>query len=275
METNLFLKRKQDFPFLIMSHRGFWGGNIIENTIQSATLAYHAGADIVEVDICKTVDHSYYLFHDENEPKLLGRNENFKQLTAEEINRNSVYNSIGSVSGYKINTLEQFLEWLPANRLVNLDRSWEYWQDEAFFRILRNSGKQEQLVLKSPVDPLYLDAFSKNGRGFHYMPIAKSREDVELVLSYSTIDTIGLEVIVTERPSPLIDPEWVKEMQDRGFLFIVNAESLGIDFRLFDGLQDDGALFQGRDWEIMLDSGMTVIQTDWPNFLAEFRQKRG
>lgn len=273
MMRNLFLEKMNKHSFLIMSHRGFWGGNTIENSLESSQLAFRAGADIVEVDVCRSSDKKYYLFHDGSEPRLLSRTENFKELSSTEIDNSKVYNSIGNASEHKINTLSQFLDWLPADKLVNLDRSWEYWNDREFFKILAESGKQAQLVLKSPVEKKYLDHFSKNGRGFAYIPIAKRREEVELVLSYSSIHTIGLELVVDNLQSELLEPDWLEGNREKRLFTIMNAENLGSEFNLFGGLNDDGALFGDDDWTKVIQLGIDVIQTDWPNFLFQHREK--
>lgn len=272
MKTNLFLEKKEEKDFLIMSHRGFWGGNIIENTIESSLLAFKAGADIVEVDVCRTSDQEYYLFHDGNEPKLLGRNENFKTLSSKVIKENIVYNSIGNPSGYKINTLSEFMDLLPKNKLVNIDRSWEYWDDPGFFQILRKTGKQNQIVLKSPVQKKYLDHFSEFGEEFCYIPIIKRKAEFYLVQSYSKVDMIGLELVVDDLKSELLDPSWLKQIKKAGLFTVANSENLGSEFNLFAGLGDNGALLGNNDWAKMIQSGIDVLQTDWPNFLFDYRE---
>lgn len=272
MKGDLFKEKLRQNIFLIMAHRGFWGGNIIENSKESAQLAYKAGADIVEVDVCRTIDGKYYLFHDGNEPKLLNRKENFRELSSQEVDSSNVYNSIGSISGYKINTLMQFLEWLPENRLVNLDRSWDYWNDPGFFQILSDSGKQDQLVLKSPVAKEYLAHFAQHGKGYAYIPIVKSREEFEYVRSYRNVRTIGLEVVISNWENELLEPAFLEQVRRDGLFLVANAENLGSAFNLFAGQSDDVALFQDGDWHAFVRAGMDVIQTDWPPFLYQYRE---
>jgi len=272
MSANIFLEKATKQAFLIMAHRGFWGGNIIENTIESAALAFKAGADIVEVDVCRTADNKYYLFHDGNEQKLLSRSENFKTLTSAEVEQSDVLNSIGTKSGYKINTLQQFLDWLPKDKLVNLDRSWEYWDDEEFFNILNESGNQNQLVLKSPVKKEYLEKLSKNGQNLAYIPIVKRKNEYGLVLSYPDINTIGMELVIADVQSNLLDKSWLSHIKEKNLLFVANSENLGAEFNLFFGLNDDTALLDDSKWDAIVQLGVDVIQTDWPNFLNEYRK---
>src|SRR5699024_217133 len=111
--TNKFVDELKRKKYLIMDHRGFWGGNIIQNTRGAAMLSFMAGADIVEVDVCRTIDGEYYLFHDGNEKVLLGEDKHFSKWTSEEINSISVINTTNEPSGYYVEKLEDFLEWLP------------------------------------------------------------------------------------------------------------------------------------------------------------------
>lgn len=273
MSQNPFLRVRQTEQFLIMAHRGFWGGNIIENSIESSFLGYKAGADIVEVDICKTADGVYYLFHNNAEPKLLSRTEDFGQLTSTEIDSIILNNSLGTKSGYKLNKLTDFLEWLPEGKLVNLDRSWHYWTDPDFFTILKQSDKQEQIVLKSPVQVDFLDHLAMQNDQWQYIPIVSDRQEIELVQSYRDIHTIGIEFVMSSMESTLLDEAYVQQLHDEHLLIVANAENLGISFNLFGGLTDDQALFDDKIWEKFLKAGVDIIQTDWPNFLSDYREK--
>lgn len=272
MKTNFFNKRLKTKPYLIMSHRGFWGGNIIENSIASSILAYQAGADIVEVDVCKTADGDYYLFHDGNEPSLLGHQTNFKQLTTQEVEQTAILNAIGTNSGLKLTTLSDFLKWLPEDKLVNIDRSWDYWEDDNFFSQVYASGKIAQLVFKSPVQAKVIQAFIKNGRDLNYIPITHSREEANYIFSQQKLNTIGLELIIKNLDSELLDPDWIKEIKESGLFTVINAEHLGKGFNLLGGLTDHTAILNNNDWSPIVNLGCEVIQTDWPNFLNQYRE---
>lgn len=275
MSANLFWKRKTDYPFLIMSHRGFWGGNVIENSIQSSILAYQAGADIVEVDVCRTIDGIYYLFHDGNEPKLLGIEQNFKELTSEKVEKMSVLNSIGTDSGYRITKFSEFLEWLPEGKLVNIDRSWEYWDDTEFFDCINSSSKKEHLVFKSPVNKKMIRSFINHADRLNYIPIIHSLEEAAWVLEQKKLNTIGLELIIKAKDSELLEDKWLQSLNSNQLLTLINSEHLGHEYNLLGGLTDHTAIFNNNDWSPITSLGMGIIQTDWPNFLSQYREKMG
>lgn len=98
-------------------------------------------------------------------------------------------------------------------------------------------------MLKFPVDKEILDLFSTNGDGLLYIPIVKSQEEAETVLSYPSIQTIGLELIVPNNQSDLADEKWQETVWEKNLLTVINAENLGIGFNLFQQMNDDTALF--------------------------------
>lgn len=56
-------------------------------------------------------------------------------------------------------------------------------------------------------------------------------------------------------------------------MIIANSEHLGETFALFDQLNESQAILDNElIWKQMNDYGVNVIQTDWPNFLKEYRQ---
>ncbi len=270
---NNYLKNR---PFLIMSHRGFWGGNIIQNTRQSAQLAQQSGADIIEIDICRTSDGIYYLFHDDNERTLLGVDINFNLLSSYEIEGRDMFNSVGEESGYKVETLDDFLTWLPENYIINIDRSWEYWEDPHFFELIEKSGKVNQLIIKSPANEKFLNILNELSFKIPYVMIAKEPSDIRLVHSFKNINFVGVELVADSlKKNPLFHEATLNYIDDLGLLTIANAEHLGKHHELFGNLNDSNALLhRGEEvWKEILSFNIDVIQTDWPNFLEEFRNK--
>lgn len=273
--TALFKERLEEKGLLIMAHRGFWGGNIIQNTRQASLLAAKAGADVIEIDVCRSKDGVYYLFHDGGEGQLLGSDRHFTHWTSQELTKTQYLNTLGQPSGYYPESLEDFLDWLPQDMLVNIDRSWLYWSDPEFFRILHRSQKAQQLVLKSPVhEEQWLEQFAKHAQGIAYMPIVFHVEEVYKVLAYPQINLLGIEWIIKSQQQALSSLEHFDDFRQAGLILMANAETLGESFNLFAKLDDDVALLENPDkvWGQIFDWGFDMIQTDWPNFLANYRQ---
>ena len=57
-------------PF-IAAHRGVSGANIPCNTLLAQKIAINEGADVVEIDVTKSLDGEYFCFHPGMEPVFL------------------------------------------------------------------------------------------------------------------------------------------------------------------------------------------------------------
>ncbi|MFL8887503.1 glycerophosphodiester phosphodiesterase family protein [Helcococcus kunzii] len=272
MKNRLLEEKLKNNSLLIACHRGFYGANIIQNTIESSKLALKAGVDIVEIDVCRSSDGKYYIFHDGNEKQLFNIDKNFSELSSHEIDNLEFYNTIGTLSGKKINTLEEYLEWIPDNALVNIDRSWNYWDDEAFIDIIDNCRKTENLLFKSSANILYLEKLKNFKRPLYYFPIIYSEDDFERVLQFDYYNLVGAEMIITGKDSDLYNLSSNSKLFDFQ-LRMINSETLGKGFNLFLNLSDDEAVLGNEEavWGKMLELGANCIQTDWPNFIDEFR----
>ena len=87
-EINGNLNRQlEEKQVLIAVHRGTWGGNVIQNTIQAYRIALDMGGDIFECDAALSADGVFYAFHDGTEPINLGREENLTTLPSQEIDK--------------------------------------------------------------------------------------------------------------------------------------------------------------------------------------------
>lgn len=258
-----------------MSHRGFWGGNVIQNTRQAAIVAVKAGADIVEVDVCRSSDGVYYLFHKHAARMLLNVDQPFEELHSEEIDSLTLLNSNALDSGYRVEKLEDFLDWLPLKYTLNIDRTWDYWGDPKFFEILEKSGKKKQFILKSPAKVEFLEQLNEANTGIAYVPISFDQDDFNRVDEYENINLIGVDMRIDHLNNhPLLESNWLNKLLAREMMIIANSEHLGREYRMFDVLDDTAAIVGSETyvWDIMLKYGINVIKTDWPNFVNAYRE---
>lgn len=268
----MFQKKLLEYPFLIMAHRGTWGGNIIQNTRQSTDVAYKLGADIVEIDISRSHDGKYYLFHDGNEATLLNTNEHFSELNSSFIDNQPLINSSGSKSDYFSNKLEDYLEWLPENYIINIDRSWFFWEDQKLFELLNKANTNKHLFVKSPILREKLDMLASRGDHLPYVGIIKSIEDFELLCEYPSLNLVGIEIIVDSNHSELLNSEWLTDLKARGIVIIANIEHLGADYNLFIGINDDNSVINPNINHLTIYP-IDIFQTDWPTFLYQLRKE--
>lgn len=272
---NLFQQRLEEKGFLVVSHRGFWGGNVIENSIESMQLAYKAGADIVECDVCRTVDGDYYVFHDGAEPKLYGVQKRFFDWTTEEVEHTHLKNTLSVDSGKTAVPLQAYLDAVPAGHLINVDRSWVHWE-QGLLEILTASGLSQQMLLKAPTVDTYLKILDAFADPIPFMPILSTWEELDLLDKYPHLNIVGVEIIADTTEDPGYDPHFIERIHDHGWFTFANAEVLSGSRKLFGGHDDDLAVRQGWDasWGVLVDMGIDAIQTDWPNFLAQYREER-
>lgn len=275
---NKFSDCLQSRDFLIMAHRGFWGGNVIQNTRQAAILAKRAGADVIEIDVCRSSDEVYYLFHNENEPALLGMvGRDFSELPSSLIDQLEYINSVGNPSGFYPERLADFLAWLPEDYLVNIDRAWAYFSDDAFIGLIQDSGKADQLLFKTQVETGPLEALNQLDEPLNYMAIIQNRDQLAELSQYDQVRLVGLELIVKGKANNLVDSNWRQDLLAKNYLLTVNSEKLGKQPHLYLDLSDESALLSEAGygvWEDMLQHGSNAFITDWPNFMADFRRQR-
>ena len=124
---------------LIMAHRGVSCANIVDNTIESYDAAIHQGADIVEVDVCASLDGDLFVLHDGMEPVVLGQQESIIHMHTPEIRKLRYLNKNNTRIDHPINTLDEVLEHLKGRRSSRLFSAMG-WQTRSFSRVRPRSG---------------------------------------------------------------------------------------------------------------------------------------
>ncbi len=260
-------------PFLIAVHRGSSMGNIIENTIPAFYAAVQSHADILEIDIIRSIDGDFYVFHDGNEKRLLGQDHNIKTMSSNEIDSLCYRNNNGSVVSYKVDKLENVLNTFRGDILLNIDRSWEYW--DTLLPFLDQFHMEEQILLKSPVQNSYLDLLNAHPVKYAYMPIVIEPAEIERVEAYENINLIGMEIIAVSQESPFFQNETIQMIKEKDLLIWINAIKLDDDHFLFADYDDDASIIKGPEcgWKKIIEKGADMIQTDWPSLLNNYREK--
>ena len=266
-------EKLENNPFLIAVHRGSSMGNIVENTIPACYAAVQSGADILEIDIIRSIDGKFYLFHDGNEKRLLGQDRNIKTMDSHEIDSLYYRNNIGHVVSFKVEKLEDVLNTFRGDILLNLDRAWEYW--DTLLPFLDSFHMQDQIILKSPVQKSYLDLLDAHPVKYAYMPIIKKVSEMEQVEAYENINLIAMEIIADSQENPFFHDETIQRIKEKDLLIWVNGIKLDDDHILFAEFDDDVSIIKGPEygWQKIIEKGADMIQTDWPSLLNNYRQQ--
>lgn len=258
---------------LVIAHRGTTLGSVPDNTVRAAIAALRSGADVVEVDVIRSTDGEFYLFHNGYEGKHFAGAEDLRTLTAAEIDALS-YCWQGERGTVRPTRLLDLLHALP-DAWLNIDRSWSYWPE--LLDLLTAAGAARRVLLKSPPEPGALAALAAHPTPFLYYPIVRTPEQFAEVRSVPGLHLVGAEVLAAAPEDPYADPAEVAALAAEFPLVQVNALNLENGARLYLGHDDETALFEGPEagWGPLVRSGATAIQTDWPHLLREHLERQG
>ncbi len=269
-----FLNELSNKKLLIIAHRGGSAASIIENTSEAAKVARLQKADIIEADVIKSLDGKYYMFHDGNEKRLLGKRKNIKKMTSQEIEELTFYNEIGEKINKKVETLESYLNNIPKDILINIDRSWWYW-DELLEYFDDYKDLHENILFKSPVKKEYLEKLNNHKTKYMYFPIVKSIEEIKLIEEYPNINLVGFEVIENSDDYKIINHQIMDKYKiNKQFMLLGNTMNLDDKTHLFGSISDEKVLLEGFDktWDKLIELGINAIQTDWIDILYRYRE---
>ncbi|GAA1353677.1 glycerophosphodiester phosphodiesterase family protein [Falsarthrobacter nasiphocae] len=269
----------------LVCHRGFGRGSVAENTVAAVRAAALSHADIVEVDVIRSLDGEFFLFHDGQEERHFGlvspigvptaaaqpavappASRRLFELTTAEIESLSYRWQLEG--GARVERLTDVLEQCPDIHL-QIDRSWPWWPD--LFPVLRASGRADSLHLKAPADEAVLQALEAEGGDLQFAAIVFTEEDIARVGSYD-INLVGYEIVAETLDGPLVAPGRIAELKSEGRFVQLNALTLPEGQILFGGLDDHVSITRGPEhgWGKILEFGPSLLQTDWPHLLWEY-----
>lgn len=272
--NHLLTKKLDEHRVLIAVHRGSAGGNIIENTIPAYKVALQQGGDILEVDVSNSTDGVLYTFHDGQEKRLLRQSDNIKTMNSEFIDRLTYFNGNSHETSRRVERLDDVLAFFRGDVLINLDRGWDIYPE--LLAAVDRHDMLPQILLKGPVVREQLDFLNGYPCKYMFMPIVRTLEEIEIVLSYEQINLVGMELIADTETHPLFQDELIEKLHRMNLFVWANAINLDDDHVLFARLDDDTSLLQHPDagWGKLFDKNIDVIQTDWPSLLANYRDQR-
>lgn len=271
--TKILRGKMEEKKILIAVHRGSGGGNIIENTIKAFEIALKYGGDMIEVDVAKSTDGELYTVHEGQEERLFFSKSNVQTLESQEINHLNYRNGNSFKVNQRVEKLDEVLKHFKGNTLINLDRGWDFWED--VFELLTKYDMYDQVILKSPVLDKYLDELEKYNIPVMYIPIVKTKAELEQVLGRN-INTVGVEIIIESENNDFYNKELIREIKEKNLLVWLNAIRLNDHSILTLGCDDDTALLESEDkgWGRIIEMGADIIQTDWPLHLSCYLKNR-
>ena len=255
---------------LICAHRGVSGGNIPCNTVAAFSAALAQGADMIELDVTKTLDGEYFVFHPGKEHAHLGSLRLLSAMTAKSAARLRYVNQDNDKTQFGLDRLCDVLDQLRGKCYINVDK---FWTDiPGISREIRRAGVEKQVVVKTALKEQYLRPLKECAADFMFMPIVRDEDTVTDLLVRQGINCIGAEVLFEKEDAPVASLAYIEAMHKKGMLLFVNAIVYNYKAVLSAGHNDDisvsGSPEQGWGW--LLRQGFDIIQTDWCGMLKAY-----
>ncbi len=271
---SIFENRKmRKYPFLV-AHRGVCGANVPCNTLTAYKIALDQGADVVEIDVAKSKDGKFFVFHPGMEHVFLRSAKPISELDSSEVEEMYLVNQDSVRTSYKVPTLEEVLTLLKGKAYINVDK---FWTDiEGISSVIRKVGVEKQVIVKTYTDEKSLEGVKKYAPDFMFVPLVRGKDDVTDRLYEDGINVIGAEVLFRTEGDECISDEYIKSMHEKGRLIWANSIIYNEADVISAYRTDDISLKEDPDkgWGWLIDKDVDFIQTDWLLMLKNYIAKR-
>lgn len=255
---------------LICAHRGLSGGNIPCNSSAAFKAALLEHADMIELDVSKSRDGKFYVFHPGKEPAHLCSHRYLNVISGEKIEKMHFVNQDDDKTQFTIDRLEDILTMLKGKCYINVDK---FWTDiKGISECIRKCGVEKQVIVKTSLKDKYYDEIKKYASDFMYLPIVHNEDNITDKLVEMGINCIGAEVCFDNENAPVCSDEYIKSMHEKGRVVFSNAIVYNYKTQLAAGHSDDTSVSESPDkgWGWLIDKGFDIIQTDWCGALYNY-----
>ncbi|MBQ7638161.1 MAG: glycerophosphodiester phosphodiesterase family protein [Clostridia bacterium] len=259
---------------LICAHRGASGGNIPCNSMAAFSAALLQGADMIELDITKSADGKYFVFHPGKEPAHLKKRTLISVMKSSKVKKLRFVNQDNDETQFSVSELCDVLDFLRGKCYINVDK---YQSDiPGITKELRRAGVEKQAVVKTDPKEKYLSAIRECAPDIMFLPIVRDTDEITAGLRKNGINCIGAEVLFEKESAAVASPEYIEKMHKNGMIVFVNAEVYSYKAVLSAGHNDDVSVSDDpeKGWGWLIDRGFDVIQTDWCGQLRAFTDSR-
>ncbi len=268
------IEKRRENGILVAAHRGTSGANIPCNTIPAFDLALKEGADILEMDLFKSIDGEIFIFHTGMEPCQLDRHIRIETLTAKEIRNMKLVNVDLNETFIGLNTFDEILEHYKGKCTMNLDRSINFLDD--VIKVVERHNMRDQILLKSDPSDKSLQMVETYASNYEYMPIFMEDDCASEKIEQMNINYIGAELVFKSEASSIAQDEYIEKMHKKGKILWANSLVYASKVLLAAGHNDDISLIEDPDkgWGWLADKGFDIIQTDWTYHCVQYLRNR-
>ncbi|MBR6702551.1 MAG: glycerophosphodiester phosphodiesterase family protein, partial [Clostridia bacterium] len=111
---------------LLCAHRGVSGADIPCNSLAAFKAALMSGADMIELDVTKSIDGKFFVFHPGMERPHLRSRKFISAMRSDKVGKLRFVNQDDCKTDFRVNTLEEVLDFLRGKCYINVDK---YWSD--------------------------------------------------------------------------------------------------------------------------------------------------
>lgn len=259
-------------PFLA-AHRGVCGANIPCNTLAAYKIALDQGADVVEMDVTKSRDGEFFVFHPGMEPVFLNCGKYIPEMMAAEVRELPLLNQDRTPTHYRVPTLQEVFALLKGRSYINVDK---FWTDvPGITGEIRKAGVEKQVIVKTPVEEEALNQVERYAPDLMYCAVAWHKDAISEKLLKRDISYIGIEALFDREEDDIISDAYIQWLHDRGLLMWVNAIVYN-EREIISALHTDDAAVTGNadfGWGWLVRKNVDFIQTDWLASLKKYLEK--
>lgn len=257
---------------LVVAHRGDWR-NFPENSLEAIQSCIEMGVDMVEIDLAKTQDGKLVVMHDKTLNRTTTGNGLVSEWSLQAIKTLSLKNGAGVPTTYKVPTLMEALNVCKGKILINLDKSYEYFNE--VYKIAQKTGTTHQIIIKGSnktADEVVND-FGKKLDTIIFMPVINLDEltnTKKIIEDYQNkLKVKAFEFVFSTDTSMVINN--FKHIKQNGSRIWVNSlwSSLNAGYDDNNAIKNPDSIY---GWYIK--KGINIIQTDRPKLLLDFLRNK-
>lgn len=262
---------------IVACHRGDWR-NYPENSLGAIESVIKMGADIVEIDLKLTKDSVLVLSHDRTCNRMTTGKGDISTMTFDSLatfNLKTAHNV--AIPGTRIATLREALEVCKDRIVINVDQGYQFY--DMVVKLTDELGMTDQILIKGK-KARDVVAREMAGSRMMYMPIidCQKPQGKKLFAEYCAwYDKTGETPLAYEVCFSKLNDEaraCCKKVLEQGSKLWINTlwGSLCGDYH------DDRAFeakHPGDVYDTILDLGASMIQTDRPEMLIRYLEKKG
>lgn len=260
----------EEGKILVAAHRGVSGANIPCNTKTAFNIALMQGADILELDVAKSLDGELFVFHPGMEKPHLGSDKYLSELTAAEIKKLKFLNQDGVPTAVGVTPLAEMFDFLKNKAYINVDKYWMFMEE--ITHCIRKCGVEDQVIVKIENNREQIDALEKIAPDLPVMPVISYEDTLTEYALEKDVNYIGAEVLFSTDYDPIVSDKYIADMHKRGLMIYGNAIVYNITANISAGHTDDIALDGNPEhgWGWFVNNKFDVIQTDWCIMLKNY-----